>query len=84
MGQAVAPEDRLLVAGRQFAVRVDRGGILDLFPVVSDPDLAGSHGRLVQGCEREPAPCRHPDCDRGERRLVGAGVDVHGLQPAIL
>jgi hypothetical protein len=56
IGRAVVPEDRLLVAGRQFAVRVDRGAILDLSPVVPDPDVFGTHSRLVQRNESEPAP----------------------------
>src|ERR1700722_13557778 len=77
-------EDFLFVAGRQLAVDADRGGILDLFLAVADPQVPGTDDRLVQRHEDEPVPRRQPDTDRRERWLVGAGIDIHGLQLADL
>ena len=74
VGQAVMPEDRFLVAGRQLAVGIDRGGILHLLLVETDLDVSGADSRVVQGYESKPVPGRQPDRDRSERRLIGAGV----------
>jgi hypothetical protein len=84
VGQAVVLEDGLFVAGRQFAVSIDRGGVLHLLPVEADLDVAGADRRVVEGHEDEPVPGRQPDRDGRERRLVGAGVDVDGFQRADL
>jgi hypothetical protein len=82
--EAVVPEDRLFVAGRQLAVNADRGGVLDLLLAVTDLDVPGTGDRLVQGHEGEPMPGRQPDRYSRERWLVGGGVNVHGLQFADL
>src|SRR5580692_12907610 len=80
VGQAVMPEDRFLLAGRQLAVGIDPGGVLDQLLAEADPDVPGADRGLVQGHEGEPVPGRHPDRDGSERWLVGAGVDVDSLQ----
>src|SRR5689334_9446752 len=70
----------LFIACGQLAVRINRRGVLHLFPVVGDLEVSRTHGRLVQGHEYEPAPGRQPDLDRAERRQVGTGIDVYGLK----
>src|ERR1700748_1041178 len=80
VGQAVMLEYCLFIACGQLAVRINRRGVFHLFPVVGNLEVPGAHGRLVQGHEYEPAPGRHPDLDRAERREVSTGIDVYGLK----
>src|SRR5689334_8280311 len=80
VGQAVMLEYCLFISCGQLAVRINRRGVLHLFPVVGHLEVSRTHGRLVQGHEYEPAPGRDPDLDRAERRQVSTGVDVYGLK----
>jgi hypothetical protein len=73
-------EQLRLVLGGQLAVRVDRRRVLDLRLRVGDLQLAGQHDRPVKGDEGQPVAADHPDPDRPEGRLVGAGVHVDCLE----
>ncbi|HEY5397675.1 MAG TPA: hypothetical protein VIL16_20000 [Trebonia sp.] len=69
-----------LVRRGQLAVRADRRRPLDLRLRIGDLQLAGQHDRPVERHEGQPMAADHPDPDRAEGGLVGAGVDVDRLK----